>query len=393
MKIAQIVCTFPPYPGGIGNVAYYNSLELAHLSHRVVVFTPKHERDPAMVGENIFQIKYLKPLFRYGNAAFLPQLFWQSPPFAKATEDKGFDIIHLHYPFFGGAEIIWLRKLIGLKAKLIITYHMDVVGNGWLGWIFRLHNKFILPLIIKAADKVIVTSFNYAEHSDIAGLVRENREKFVEIPCGVSPNNFYPREKDKNLLAKHNLIIDDKIILFVGNLDRAHYFKGVGYLLRAFALVANNTKDKGVKLIIIGQGDLLSEYRILSEKLGIADKVIFAGYISDEDLPQYYNLADLFVLPSIDKSEAFGLVLLEAMASGKPTIASDLVGVRSVVKEGKTGLLAEVKNENDLADKINKLLANDELRRKMGEAGRQLVEEKYTWEEIGKQLDIIYKGL
>jgi glycosyltransferase involved in cell wall biosynthesis len=392
MKIAQIVCTFPPYPGGIGNVAYYNSLELARLGHEVVVFTP-NERDLETAGENIFQIKYLRPVFRYGNAAFVPQLFWQLSSFAKATEDKGFDIIHLHYPFFGGAKVVWLRKLMNRKVKLIITYHMDVVGKGWLSWLFKFNNKFILPLIIKMADKVIVTSFDYVENSNIAGLVRENKEKFIEIPCGVLPDHFYPQEKDNNLLVKHNLTANGKIILFVGNLDRAHYFKGVNYLLRAFALIVKNNSAEKIRLLIVGQGDLLSRYKILSEKLGIGDKVIFTGYISNEELPGYYNLADLFVLPSIDKSEAFGLVLLEAMASGKAIVASDLAGVRSVVKEGENGLLAKPGNAEDLAQKISYLLSDESLRKKMGEAGRRHAKEFYSWGKIGKQLETIYKEI
>lgn len=383
MKIAQITCAFPPYPGGIGNVAYHNSLELTRLGQEVVVFTPK-VKNSKLTGENIFQIKYLTPIFRYGNAALLPQLFWSLGKF---------NIIHLHYPFFGAAEIVWLRKLVGLKTKLVITYHMDVVGKGWLGWIFKFHNKFILPRIIRMADRVIVTSFDYAENSNIAGLIKEDKEKFVEIPCGVLPDYFSPQEKNNNLLAKYNLSVDDKVILFVGNLDSAHYFKGVDYLLKAFALVLKNNSDKKIKLLIVGQGDLLREYKILADKLGMADKVIFAGYISDEELPGYYNLADLFVLPSIDKSEAFGLVLLEAMASGKPVIASDLAGVRSVVKEGDTGFLAEAKNEKDLADKIDKLLRDDELRKRMGAAGRRRVEEFFSWRKIGLELEEVYQSI
>jgi len=405
MKIAQVVCTFPPYPGGIGNVAFYNSLELARLGHDVFVFTSKQPFfTPPVNGlhggyeeGSLLKIKRLLPLFHYGNAAFLPQLFWQLNGFDKLT--TSFDIIHLHYPFFGGAEVIWLKKLLNKKTKLVITYHMDVVGRGLLGCFFRFHNKFLMPRIIESADKVIVTSFDYAENSNLAPFLKKRKEKFTEIPCGVLINYFKPREKSQELLLKYNLRKEDKIILFVGNLDRAHYFKGVDYLLRAFALLQKRLgveqirqKQGGrIRLLVVGAGELLPGYQKLARDLGIENKVIFTGFIPNGELAKHYNLADIFVLPSIDKSEAFSLVVLEAASSGKPVIASNLAGVRSVVKEGETGLLVEPRNEGDLAKIISFLLGEEELRRRMGEAGRRMVEEKYSWEKIGKRLEEVYR--
>jgi glycosyltransferase involved in cell wall biosynthesis len=405
MKIAEIVCTFPPYPGGIGNVAYHNARELAQRGHEVVVFTPKQsskiKSNKVTIEEGGFKIKWLQPILRYGNAAFLPQLFFGL---------KNFDIIHLHYPFFGAAEIVWLSSVIHRRGgassrqpsvKLVITYHMDVVGKGFLGWFFRMHTKYIMPRILRRADKVIVTSFDYAENSNLAPLLKEKREKFVEVPCGVDIDKFFPRAKDSTILAKHGLSASDKIILFVGNLDRAHYFKGVDYLLDAFVILRKrlgveqikNEQGGKVRLLMVGSGDLLLDYKNKAKALGLADKAIFAGFISDEDLPKYYNLADIFVLPSIDQSEAFGMVAIEAMASAKPVVASDLPGVRSVVGDNATGLLAHTKNEGDLANRLSSLLADDALRQRMGEAGRKKVEEKYSWKGIGEKLESIFKSL
>ncbi len=401
MKIAQVVCTFPPYPGGMGNVAFYNSLELARLGHQVEVLTPSYSvvtraadsRADGYEEKNKLEVQRLNSVLRYGNAAFLPQLFWRL---------KNFDLVHLHYPFLGGAEIIWFRRLIGRqRSKLVVTYHMDLVGKGILGLFFRCYNKFFLPRIIRSADKVIVTSFDYALSSNLASLIQENRSKFVELPPGVMTEIFSPREKDATLLSKHQLKVEDKIILFVGNLDRAHYFKGIDYLLKAFAVLQKRRgveelkKEQGgkIRLLIVGAGDWLSGLKSLANNLGLSNKIIFTGYIDDEILPRYYNLADLVVLPSTDRSEAFGLVLLEALASGKPVIASNLPGLRSLVKEGENGFLAQPKNEGDLANRISYLLGDDELRKKMGENGRKQVEEKYSWEKIGKQLEELYRGL
>ena len=127
MKIAILTSTFPPYAGGIGNVATANALELVKLGHQVTIFTPEYQK----VAEEVhnLSIKRIKPLFKYGNAACLPKI-------VKLL--KGYDIIHLHYPFFGVAEILWLRsrKLKINHSKLIIHYHMDVVGSGFLKKIF-----------------------------------------------------------------------------------------------------------------------------------------------------------------------------------------------------------------------------------------------------------------
>ena len=123
MRIASITCVFPPYKGGIGNAALANAEELKKRNAEIVVFTPRaFLRDKKI--PTLIRVKKLFPIFKYGNAAILIQLAWQL---------KSFDIIHLHYPFFGSAEIIWLlKKFNKTKAKLIITYHMDVIGSGSL---------------------------------------------------------------------------------------------------------------------------------------------------------------------------------------------------------------------------------------------------------------------
>lgn len=389
MKIAEITSTFPPYRGGIGNVALHNALELERRGHDITVFTPRYkslwDKTPQKFSdpENI-KIKRMIPIFKYGNAAIIPQLFFKL---------KKFEVIHLHYPFFGGAEIIFLwklfnkffRKKTAFKYRLVVTYHMDVVGRGFLGWYFRFYNKFITPHILRLADKITVSSKDYIKNSKISNFFESYPDKFVEVPNGVDIENFKPREKSGRLLAKHALLPSDKIILFVGGLDRAHYFKGVEYLIRAMKLL----RDPKIKLLIVGEGDLKEHYINLSKSLDLSARIIFTGFAEDEVLPDYYNLCDLLVLPSIDRSEAFGVVLIEAMASGKPVIASNLPGVRGVIDNGKTGFLVNLKNEGDLASKIKNILQNNELRNKMGDAGRIRAEELYSWKKIGQKLDEI----
>ncbi len=129
----------------------------------------------------------------------------------------------------------------------------------------------------------------------------------------------------------------------------------------------------------------------MAESIGVKDKIIFAGSPSREDLPKFYNFADVFVLPSVDKSEAFGIVLLEAMACGKPVVASELFGVRTLVSDN--GFLAEPKSAENLAEKINLILGDEDLRKRMGSNSRKIVEEKYSYKKVGEKLIQFYQKL
>ncbi|MCB9802591.1 glycosyltransferase family 4 protein [Candidatus Nomurabacteria bacterium] len=376
MKIAEVTSTFPPYKGGMGNVAYYNAWSLATLGHEVTVFTPKYykiKKDEELP----FAVKRLRPWFKYGNAGILPQLWWHLPKF---------DVVHLHYPFFGGAETIYFLDKIK-DIKLVVTYHMDVVGTGLMAKFFKWHTQYVLPKILDRADKIIVTSKDYANFSNLSGRLKTESEKFVEIPCGVNHLLYKPRPKDTELLKKYDLY-DKKVILFVGGLDKAHYFKGINVLIQAMQAFSDSDD---VRCLIVGDGELRSSYQSMVDSFGLAKKIIFTGFIGDNMLPKFYNLADIFVLPSIDKSEAFGIVALEAMASAKPVIASDLPGVRSVVDKQKTGLLVKPGSVDNLVAMLKTLLVKNQLRTDYGLAGREKVLQKYTWEKVGYKLDNVFK--
>ena len=379
MKIAEVASTFPPYKGGMGAVAYYNAWALATLGHRVTVFTPRYQSRSLGNDEYPFAVERLYPWFKYGNSGILPQLVWKL---------WSYDLIHLHYPFFGGAEIIYALDKVK-DIKLVVTYHMDVVGSGLLSKFFKWHTNYILPRILDRADKIIVTSWDYAKNSVLKDRLAAEPERFAEIPCGVNHLVFKPRYRDKDLLTKYDLY-DKQIVLFVGALDKPHYFKGVNILIQAINKLNDNDD---FRVLIVGDGDLRHGYESLAKNLGLGKKVIFLGKVEDHILPKLYNLADICVLPSIDKSEAFGIVALEAMSSGTPVIASDLAGVRSVVSKKETGLLVKPGSVQNLADMIQLLLKNPRLARQYGQAGRQRVLDLYTWEKIGENLNKVITSI
>ncbi|MDO9399802.1 MAG: glycosyltransferase family 4 protein [bacterium] len=381
MKIAQIICTFPPYRGGMGNVVYHFSSGLADLGNDVTVLTPdysaKNSKNNFFEDSKFnFKILRLKPLFKYGNAAFIPQLFWKL---------NNYDIVHLHYPFFGAMEIIVLLKLFFRKKfKLVVHYHMDAKAPGFKGLVFKLNNLLILPILLWQAKIITCASLDYIKHSNIANYYIKHSRKFRQTLFGVDLKRFTIQS---GVIQEKN----QKTILFVAGLDKAHHFKGLENLFQAIKILKNSLNIK-FNLTIIGEGDLKDYYKNLAKDLEIDEIVNFLGQVDNDKLVDYYNYSDVFVLPSISQSEAFGLVLLEAMACAKPVIASNLPGVRGVFKNNIQGLLVEPKDVYDLAKKLKIILTNNNLARQMGQAGRKLVEDKYTWKKVVKRLDLIYNS-
>ena len=379
MKIAHLVSTFPPYHGGMGNVCFVQAEELAKLGHQVIVFVPGNPHNNRK--EKGFEIRYLKPLFSYGNASFIPQII---------KDLNNFDLIHLHWPFLGGAEAVLIQRVFKKqKSKLVIQYHMDLIASGFRGFIFKLDSFLFHSLLFKKADKILVSSLDYLRHSDLNKYWQKDKNKFLISPFGVNWQRFYPQVKKQQLLDKYHFNQGNKIILSVGGLDKAHYFKGVSILIR----VMDKLKEEllNLKLLLVGEGDLKKDYQKLVSDLGIENKVVFTGRIEDFELPDYYNLSDVFVFPSFTKSEAFGLVSLEAMACAKPIIVSNLPGPRSLVEEN--GFIVEVNDIDDLSEKIKNIFKDKERLEKFGQKSFKLVKEKYSWPQIVKEIEKIYERI
>ncbi|MFA5184323.1 MAG: glycosyltransferase family 4 protein [Patescibacteria group bacterium] len=374
MKIAQVVCAWPPYAGGIAGSAYQIG-QLLSAQHTVTNFTPTT----------------LKPWLQYGHGAFLPQLLWRL---------RSFDYIYLHYPFFGTAEIIWLFKLLGGHPKLIIHYHMDVKNLGWLAQILSWPSRCLRTSLLNQATLIVTASLDYVKNSQIKKYQAQHPEKFREIPFGLDLDKFRAktlnRPTDNLIIAKAQEIIhyindrfikkDRRGLLFVGGLDRAHYFKGLPILLRALAGVTT----RSWRLTIIGTGDRQTEYKDLAAALGLSGRVNFAGKVSEDDLIRAYQNADLLILPSINTNEAFGIVLIEALACGVPVIASDLPGVRRVFTDHQEGLLAQPDDVADLRKKLEFILKNESLRQTMSLAARRLAMAKYDIKTMKKKLEELF---
>lgn len=376
MKIAEVVATFPPYPGGTGYVCWHNASELARRGHHVSVFTldfgklKQEDRD-----SNNFQVIRLKPRPLLGGGGIVPQLY---------PELKKFDVVHLHYPFFGGAEYVYLSSLFR-GQNYLTTFHQNFKSDSILkNAVIGLYDMLFMSKIMRKSSRVGILSSEHFESSKAAAYV--DRGKIVELPNGVDVDIFSPREKDKTLVDRYGLQ-GKNVILFVGHLMP---FKGLHILLEALSMM----HTENMALVVVGTGYLEPEYKKFAAQKGLSDHVIFAGYKHQmEELPRYYNTCDFLVLPSIGAPESFGMVTLEAMASGRPAIVTSLPGPSSLVENEVDGLIAVAGDPVDLKQKMEHLIFNSDKREQMGASARQKVVERYSWNHIGHRLENILQEI
>ena len=373
MRIAHLTCVFPPYAGGIGRVAYELAARQAEF-HQVEVFTPLYKETKLTDSFYKFKVNYLASSYQLGKAVLVPDIL---------ARLKGFDIVHLHYPWFGAHE--FLNKL-DKKTKLVITYHMAAKSAGWKQILFSLDDFLFAKHLSKRADCLLVATVDYLKNVALPNFGEP--EKWRVLPFGVD-QNYYPGSPSFGLQNKLGIIPSDRILIFVGTLDKAHEFKGLPVLLKSLKQI----QDSAVKLLIVGDGDMKQSYEALAQSLDLSDRVRFVGYIPENDLPDYYRLASVMVFPSLTAAEAFGLVAVQAMACALPVVASDLAGVRQVVQNNVNGLLVPAGQADELAISISKLVNNQGLAKQFGQAGRQMVLEKYQWDDIVKKLEGIYRQL
>jgi glycosyltransferase involved in cell wall biosynthesis len=368
VKVAEVVSTFPPYHGGMGYVCLHNSLELAHRGHEVTVFTLDYGRMSYNHDPEEFRVVRLRTPLISGDGGLVPNLF---------PKLKDFDIVHLHFPFFGGAEYIYFSSLLR-RQPYFLTYHLDVFGTTLMKkLIIEAYGPTFMRGILNRASLVGALSIDHLKTSKAARYIDWN--KVVEMPNGVDSDKFSPRGKNWELVAKYGFE-GKTVVLFVGNLQP---FKGLHILIEAISGI----KDESILLLVVGGGYAETEYKRMVEDKGLKQRVIFAGPRShDRDLPDFYNLCDFLVLPSI-RSESFGLVVLEAMASGKPVIVSDLPGPSALLEEGKEGLITKAGDPGDLRSKIVYLAHDPVLRERMGREARSKVLENYSWKKVGDKLD------
>lgn len=388
MKVCQIVPCFPYqehlngapneagyHIGGVERHAYILAHELARRGHDVTVFaarSPKHSQLSEI--EDLAVRRISKEISLYNSYLPLSVL--------RCFDPSEYDLIHAHTPVPAIADIVALKN-ITTRTPLVLTYHNDITKNGFLGRIVSsIYNMTLGKSLIKNSDVVITTTQSYADNSK---LLKSALSKVKVIPNGVDCDQFKPGLDPNLIRKKYGINPLNKLILFVGHLD---YYKGCEYLVRALPHIAESVEH--VHLLIVGSGPQSGFLRQTAAALHIGDRITFAGYVEDDELPYIYASADVFVLPSVSSYEGFGIVQLEALSSGKPVVTTTLPGVREVDSAGVATLHVPPGDVTGLSQAITKLLSDANLAQQMGQRGRKLAVEQYSWPKVVDQIEAIY---
>ncbi len=364
MKVLHIYKDYYPVFGGIENHVRTLAEAQAARGHEVTVLVTdpgRATRREVMKGVGVIKAGRLATVASTPLSLALPwELRRQTP-----------DIAHLHFPYPVGEAAQWL---LGRARRTVITYHSDVVRQQA---ILRFYAP-ILRRVLRAADRIIVTSPAYLQSSPFLPPVRE---RCRIIPLGIDLGRFQQADPARATALRQSL--GSPLLLFVGKL---RYYKGLHYLLPAL-------KDlPGVQLAVVGSGPMEGEWRSLASELGLLERVHFLGEVSDAELPAHYQAADLFVLPACERSEAYGLVQVEAMASGLPVISTELgTGTSFVNQHGQTGLVVPPREPAALAAACRVLLADPERRRRLGEQARVRALAEFGVERMVDGVEAVYR--
>lgn len=285
------------------------------------------------------------------------------------------DLINAHYASGYGT----LGRLSGFNKKLLNVWGSDVYD-------FPNESKLkkrIIEKNLKNYTAIASTSYCMAEETK---KYLENKSKEIFItPFGVDTEKF----KNLNIEKKENEIT----IGIVKTLTEKY---GIEYLLKAIKELENILdieNYKKIRLLIYGKGELKNKLEDLTKELQIEDKVIFKGYISNEDVPKALNEMDIFVVPSILDSESFGVAAVEAMACEIPVIASSVGGLKEVIVDKETGYLVPKKDHKEIAKYLKKLILDKNLRTSLGKNGRKRVLENYDWNSNVDYMIKIYREI
>lgn len=358
MKILQVYKDYYPVVGGIENSVRALAEGLARRGHEVSVAvcnTAAHSQVETLNGVRVLRAA------RAQTIASTP-ISWQLPRFMAAQKP---DLVHLHFPYPFGEVSHWLTA--ARRLPTVITYHSDVVRQKVIGMLY----KPVLRYSLRRARAILATSPNYVASSpELSRLA----DRCLVLPLGVDAKRFAspPRHEQPR-----------PSLLFVG---QHRYYKGVPDLLTAMTLV-------DADLVLVGDGEMRPAWEAQAASLGLMQegKVRFVGAVPDEALPHYYRSADVFVLPASARSEAFGVVLLEAMAAGVPCVTTELgTGTSYAVQDGVNGYVVPPHTPRALAEAINRLLVNEPLRRRMGLAGQARVRREFDLQVMIDRIESVY---
>ncbi len=368
MKVLHLGKYYPPHFGGIERVNYdlVESINQQGICADVLCF---NDSSISLYEEGKYKIYRAANLFTLRSTPFSISLL-------KILRQihQNYDIIHLHLPNPMGAIAL---QLVNFKGKIVIHWHSDIIRQ-------RTLKKFYAPFqkaLLKRADQIIVTSPPYLEGSED---LRDFKNKCVIIPIGINT----PDLPDESLLSDLRKTYSDKKIVF--SLGRLIYYKGFNYLIDAAKELPDN-----YLVLIGGTGELHDELLEQIKLNRLESHVILLGNISANEIATYFELCDLHCLPSCERSEAFGIVQIEAMSFGKPIVSTSIPfsGVSWINEHCSTGLIVPSRNSNALAEAIQTILSDRETCERYGSNARKRFNAEFSVEKMCQRTIDLYKSL
>jgi rhamnosyl/mannosyltransferase len=367
---------YPPHLGGIE----FHLRDLAEalaaredISVRAIVANALDERVEEVI--NGVEVVRLPRWREYSSTPIVRRMARALRSEAEGTLVRGGgrpDLFHLHFPYPWG-EYSWLRARTGVPT--VVTYHSDIVRQKAA---LELYKPY-LRRMLQEVDLVIASSPNMVAHSP---FLSEVSHKCRVVPFGIDVERFAATPAVVRRAAELREGHERPIVLFVGRLI---YYKGAEVLVRAMARV-------DADLVMIGSGPLERSLRELAAEMRIADRVAFLGGQPFDELVAWYHAADVFCLPSIARSEAFGLVQLEAHASGTPVVSTDLTtGVPFVNQHEETGLVVRPDDPRALAEALTALVEDESLRKRFGQRALERAQTAFTTERMVEDTLCVYR--
>lgn len=354
MKILQLG-KFYPIRGGVEKVMYDLMIGLSDEGVHCDMLCASTEGHPAeIISLNSYaNLIIVSTSLKFAGTMLAPAMVTTLRKIAKQ-----YDIIHIHHPDPMATLALYLS---GFRGKVVLHWHSDILKQ-------KLLLKFYKPLqnwLIKRADKIVGTTPVYVKQSSFLSNVQK---KVSYIPIGVSELAHSPINVE-NIRKRYG----NKHIIF--SLGRLVEYKGYEFLIRAAKYL-----DDNFHIVIGGKGPLHQQLSDLIVALDVQEKVTLLGFISDEEVPDYYVASDIFCLSSIWKTEAFAIVQIEAMALGKPVISTRIPGsgVSWVNQHGMSGLVVDPENEEDLSEAIKHICLDDQLYEQLSSGSRNRYIENFT---------------
>jgi glycosyltransferase involved in cell wall biosynthesis len=361
-KVLHVGKFYPPHMGGIETHLQALSEQLIGSLDLNVLVASDCRRQAREVLAGVRVLRVATPLTLFSTPL--------CPALISAIRASDAELLHIHLP---NPTAVMAYLASGHRGRLVFTYHSDTVRQRVLGSLF----EPFLHAALRRSSAIIATSPNYLETSQV---LQAHRDRCHVIPYGIDTGQF--QYCSPGSVARLRQQYGDRVVLAVGRLV---YYKGFEYLIRAM-------KDVRGKLVLVGDGPLRGHLENLASQLGVTEKVVFAGEIHNANVVPYYHATDIFALPSVARSEAFGIVQIEAMAAGLPVVNTSLdSGVPFVSVHKETGLTVPPADVPALADALNRLLDDVDLRKSLGQAGRLRAQQEFNSKTMASRTLRLYQ--